>query len=483
MQFNNLEQIFFTEVLKAELDVPVNAVLSFDNEEFPLTIIPQLSEGGYFELRYYGAPAYMPEPVEGKLSWSDSEILGTHPKLKRLWISGNTASLRFNDRPAPTAFEADLSGPNMEAKLILADSHHRGILSINKNQIVVRESMLKRAEFSLVDFPKVTIPAGQSLFGQLSSEGEFENFKKRLNAVSALLPENKAVVKVSPQVNIVLKTDTGWMITLTKDDEETRGCISYSGLITRTEEEEFSVKELSHLLEGLTYFLSFAGSAFRHPTAVIGYDSENVVTWGQIGKFTHKPSSTNWFVNDSMRPATVYLERLFPRFWSAWEKHQNEVNRIIEYYINSEAVQRAGLPREAVATSYAGLDMLAHLLISNPARDSSTRVVERALEQFNVPDPCLDASRTPVTARLATVLGLNRSGVPLLNSVRNYVVHPLQRNSHTFKTQHSELLDNSYSEYFHVHDLSQYFLEYLLLQGLCSYTPERYRRLSETINR
>ena len=139
MQFNDLEQEFFSGVLKAELDVPVDAVLRFDEEEFPLTIIPQVSEDGYFELRYYGAPAYKPEPVEGQLSWSDSEIFGTHPQLRRLWISGRTVNLRFEDRPAPTAFQGDLSGPNMEAKIILADWNHRGILGVKNNQIVVRE--------------------------------------------------------------------------------------------------------------------------------------------------------------------------------------------------------------------------------------------------------------------------------------------------------------------------------------------------------
>jgi len=481
MQFNDLEQKFFEEVLRAELDVPVNAVLRFDDQEFPLTIIPQVSEDGYFELRYFGAPAYKPEAKEGQLSWSDSEIFGTHPQLRRLWIDGSTVKLRFKERPAPTAFQGTLSGPDMEAKVILADFHHRGILSIKNNQIVVRESTLRKAQFSLVDFPKIRRSGKQSWLGQLLSEGEYESFQNRIKAVSELLPENKAIVQVIPQESTVLKTDAGWIITLTKDDEDTRGSISYSGLITK-DGEEFSVKKLSHLLEGLTYFLSFTACAYRHPTAVVGYNSEDLVAWGQIGKFVLMPPSTNWFSNNSMVSAGVYLEFLFPRFWSAWEKHQNEVSRIIECYINSKVVQQAGLPREAVAASYAGLDMLAHLLISNSSRESSTQVVEKALAKHKVPDPCLDSSRTPVTTSLATELGLSQSGIPLLNSVRNYVVHPLKRNSHTFKSQHAELLDNTYSEYFYVHDLSQYFLEYLFLHGLCNFMPEHHRLLTETIH-
>ena len=282
-----------------------------------------------------------------------------------------------------------------------------------------------------------------------------------------------------PQESTVLQTGTGWIITLTKDDEDTRGSFSYSGLITR-DGEDFSVQELSHLLEGLTYFLSFTACAYRHPTAVIGYNSEDLAAWGQIGKFILMPLSTNWFSNNSMISAGIYLEFLFPRFWSAWEKHLNEVSRIIECYINSRAMQQAGLPREAVAASYAGLDMLAHLLISNPERDSSTQVVEKALAKHKVPNPCLDSSRTPVTTKLAKELGIRPSGVPLLNSVRNYVVHPLQKNSHAVKSQHAELLDSTYSEYFYVHDLSQYFLEYLFLHGLCHYTPEHHRLLTET---
>ena len=467
--------------MKAELDVPVNAVLRFDDDEFPLTIIPQVSADGYFELRYFGAPAYKPELEGGQQSWSSSEILGVHPQLRRLWIDGSTVHLTFEDRPAPIAIQADLSGPDMEAKVILADSHHRGILSIKNNQIVVRESTLRNAKFSLVDFPRIRHPAKQSWLGQLFSEGEYESFQNRIKVVSELLPENKAIVQVIPQESTVLKTDAGWTITLTKDDEDTRGSISYSGLITR-DEREFSAKELSHLLEGLTYFLSFTACAYRHPTAVIGYNSEDLAAWGQIGKFILMPPSTNWFSNNSMVSASVYLECLFPRFWSAWEKHQNEVRRIIECYINSKVVQQAGLPKEAIAASYAGLDMLAHLLLSNSSRESSTQVVEKALAKHKVPDPCLDSSRTPVTTSLATELGLSQSGIPLLNSIRNYVMHPLQKNSHAFKSQHAELLDNTYSEYFYVHDLSQYFLEYLFLHGLCNYTPEHHRLLTETVH-
>lgn len=481
MQFNDLEQEFFEEVLKAELDVPVNAVLKFDEQEFPLTIIPQVSEDGYFELQYFGAPAYTPEPEEGKISWSDSEIFGTHPLLRRLWIDGSTVKLRFEERPAPTAFQGDLSGPDIEAKVILADFHHRGTLIIKNNQIVVSESPLRKAKFSLVDIPRIKHTAGQSWLGQLFSEGEYEDFQARFKAVSELLPENKAMVQVIAQERTVLKTDSGWIITLTKDDEDTRGDISYSGLITK-DEEEFSIQELIHLLEGLTLFLSFTACAYRHPTAVIGYSSENLATWGQIGKFILKPSSTNWFSNSSMVSASVYLEFLFPRFWSAWEKNRNEVSRILECYINSQSMQQAGFLREAVAASYAGLDMLAHLLISNPARENSTQVVEKALEEHKVPNPCLDSSRTPVTANLATELGLSQSGVPLLNSVRNYVVHPLQKNSHAVKSQHAELLDKTYSKYFYVHDLSQYFLEYLFLHGFCNYTPQHHRLLTETIH-
>lgn len=482
MQFNDIEQEFFREILKAELDVPVNAVLRFDDEEFPLTIIPQVSENGYFELQYFGAPAYKPEPEEGQLSWYDSEIFGTHPQLKRLWVNGRTVNLKFEDRPAPVASRCGLSGPEMKVKVMLADFHHRGNLSIKNNQIVVRESTLRKVQFSLVDFPKIRNSGKQSWLGQLLREGEYESFQNRIKTVWELLPENKATVQVITQESTVLKTGTGWIVTLTKDDEDTRGSISYSGLITR-DGEEFSVQELRHLLEGLTCFLSFTACAYRHPTAVIGYNSENLAAWGQIGKFILKPSSTNWFSNSSMVSASVYLESLFPRFWSAWDKHQNEVSRIIDCYINSTAMQQAGFPREAVAASYAGLDMLAHLLISNPARENSTQVVEKALAKHKVPNPCLDSSRTPVTANLATALGLSQSGVPLLNSVRNYVVHPLQKNSHAVKSQHAELLDSTYSEYFYVHDLSQYFLEYLFLHGLCNYTPEHHRLLTETIHR
>ena len=163
-----------------------------------------------------------------------------------------------------------------------------------------------------------------------------------------------------------LYTENGWKITLVADDEQTRGCNSYTGTIKKQNEEEFEVHQLRKILEGLTKFFSFASCAYRHPTAVIGYDADNRVVWGQIGKFDLMPRSHNWLVNSSSKAESALMEKLFPKFWSKWEEKQNEFTAVIDYYVNSRAMQREGFPQNAVATIYAGLDLLAHLVLVRP---------------------------------------------------------------------------------------------------------------------
>ena len=67
----------------------------------------------------------------------------------------------------------------------------------------------------------------------------------------------------------------------------------------------------------------------------------------------------------------------------------------------------------------------------------------------------------------------------MIYSVRNCVVHPLDPNTEAIKHLHLEHLDDSYSPYFYLHDLCQFYLECLLLIGLCDWRPQYFRILAE----
>ena len=90
MKLNNLETIFFQQVLNAELDVPVQATLSYEEKDLEVIVVPAIDEEGYFKLNYFNAPEYLPEPTvlgNGKshFTFAMDEAFGAHPVLKEAW--------------------------------------------------------------------------------------------------------------------------------------------------------------------------------------------------------------------------------------------------------------------------------------------------------------------------------------------------------------------------------------------------------------
>ena len=478
MQLNKIEQKFFSDVLRAELDIPIKANLRVGGKEFHVVIVPQISQHDYFEFRYFGTPAYVPE---GEKVWNDSEIFGVHPVLEKAWNNRDIVNLELAQRPHPYFVLHNTSGPSICARVLVVEQNHRGRLIIYNNQILIRESKLARAEFSLVDFPKI-VYAGAPWLHKLLAHDELGAFQDDLRSAIDRTGDEDVVISVTHKDRTNLHTKDGWEITLEEDDEQTRGCVSYTGIIKRQNEEEFEVRELNHILEGLKQFFSFACGAFRHPTAVIGYDSDSKVIWGQLGKFDLMQKSQNWFHHAGEVPYNGLLEHIFPVFWSKWEKGQNEITAAINYYINSRAMQQKGFPHGSVATIYSGLDLLAHLILPNPHKANSVSNIETALESHDIPNQCLTKSGMPISSQVAQKLETGSSGVSLLNNVRNYVAHPIEYKNLAIKQPPLKHLDEDYYPYFYIRDLGQFYLEYLLLRSMCDYAPEHHRPLYEKLH-
>ena len=473
MELNRIEQRFFADILQTDLDAPVMANLRVNNEEFPVTVIPQISQNSHFEMRYFGTPAHIPESKDGTKTWSDGHIFGVHPTLEDAWDNQEDVELELADRPQPVAPFQTISGPNVHAKVLIVEPGHTGRLTIHKNQVKREESPLKKVVFSLVDF---------SDFKRIENLPEImtrhANVQESIDTIRNEFPDATEVKIVRPP-HITLHAGQEWVISVTEDAEQTRNHLSHSGHISKPAEEEFEIGEMDDLLTGLSSFFAFVSCAYRHPTAIIGEDSQGKAVWGQIGRFDLMSRSTNWFDNNNWAPATVYLESLFPKFWEQWQKHPEELYSVIESHINSKVMRQAGLPKEAVAASYAGLEVLANLTLTNPDPNDYVANVCKALDCYDIPHRRLKRSETPITSQLATRLGVGKSGPHVIYSVRNYVVHPLDRNTDAIKQQHLEHLDESYSPYFYLHDLCQFYLEYLLLIGLCDWRPQYFRRLTE----
>ena len=87
MELSSLETKFFKEILNAELDVPIEATLRYENNSLEMIVVPEITPSGRFELKYYNAPAAEPEcnlNESGTLvrEWQLEEAFGRHPLLQ-----------------------------------------------------------------------------------------------------------------------------------------------------------------------------------------------------------------------------------------------------------------------------------------------------------------------------------------------------------------------------------------------------------------
>ena len=482
MKFNRLEGVFFERILNAELGVPVHATLEYEGDTFDVILVPELNEEGDFILRYYNAPTYEPETQfneagVGTKSWTNRQAFGSNPSLERAWLSGGTLTAQMN--PSPLPFRPG-PPPKLSTTVLYAGFHHRGALGLDRNQVTLRGAPLKRAEFSIVEFPEFVSPNRR--WDSIAGIGMRE--REVLQSLASRL-EDEATISIRPSPHhAILDSGNGWNIKLARDEQQTRDIVGHTGLIEKTDSEEFGTDELGEVLEGLKYFFAFAVGAYCHPTVIVGYDSQNRPTWGEIGRFegtvNHPP---NWFNNNSSVSTGAALEALFPIFWSRWGDYKDALVAMVECYVHSNAMRKAGVPKDAVAKSYAGLEILAGLALHKTIYGSSSEEIFKVLSDYQIPNLRLDRTKTPTMARLCENLGESEMrGVFLLGGVRNYVAHPLDPDAQAeVKDKYLKYLDVDPVNCFYLHDLSQFYLEYALLKFLGFETGDGHRQLLETI--
>ena len=106
MELSSLETKFFKEILNAELDVPVEANLRYENNSLEMIVVPEVTPSGHFELKYYNAPAAEPEcnlNDSGALvkEWQLEEAFGRHPLMQLAWRDDHMVSLQLHTSPMP----------------------------------------------------------------------------------------------------------------------------------------------------------------------------------------------------------------------------------------------------------------------------------------------------------------------------------------------------------------------------------------------
>ncbi len=447
MKLNRLESKFFDDILKTELDVPVHATLEYRETVLDVVVVPEINDQGHFLLKYFNA-----SPYEPKSELNNKYLFGLHPLLDQAWRDRDSVTLQLKTAPHFPRPLYNAEQPQLNARVYQAGTHNRGELVLDENQVVVQDSLLRRAEFCVVNLPIM----------QISSPSEREVFFE----------------------------SGDWRIVLTVDEEPTRDFVGWTGLIEKSDGSEYEISDLDDVLQGLNYFFAFVAGVYRSPTIVIGYSTDGQPVWGKIGRFDVKGLGGNWFRSESTMHTSGFLEALFSQFWCRWEKRRSEITSVVERYVHSNIVGRIGAWDTALFTSYTGLEMLARLVLGKDANrndkgyKTSSQKINRALDRVNKPrcsvhNISLDESQTPRMAAIAKNLSGDNNGPRLLGDVRNYVVHPLERIG---KERYKEL-DSDSSLYVYLHDLSQFYLEYMFLAFLGLPDLERPRILLERSER
>ena len=477
MRLNPLEVRWIEELLIAELEVPFNAKVFTGRREINLVLVPTIDSDGYFVLNYYNASF-----GEGDLrpEVDLSQVIGIHPELYRAWTTGEDVTIQYrtNSHLATAATFAELT-----AKVGRVMPGNRGRLFLKQNIVRRLDLRLSSAEFCIVDFPDFRTVGKQ--WDSVSKVLGLRN--EEIREIASDLGDNARIELEPVPHHIVLQSDDGWQITITTDEDGTRDLVSHTGQIEKINDDEFEEEELLHVLKVLKYFFAFASGTYCHYTTIVGYGPNAKPIWGMIGKFEGKRHRfTNWFgASLPMMDGTI-LEGLFPSFWRQWHAKEDELIAAIECYVHSNSMRRTGIPGDAVAKSYAGLEILAGLLSGQTIRYGGGDVVDAQLGKVGVPNQILCESINPMTHGLCKTLiqrekcGECCHGAHLLNDVRNYISHPLDpENPATIKQRFRTSLEGEVTPYFVLHDLSQFYLEYLLL-GLCEFFIGEHRRLIET---
>ncbi len=175
-------------------------------------------------------------------------------------------------------------------------------------------------------------------------------------------------VEIHPMMRVIgdieIQAD-GWNITFTESTEDDPDFgISHAGIVRRQDRSAFSISDLRRLVDGLTYFFSFAAGTYRAPAIVMGRGEKHAPVWGQLGRFNQpRYRGDNWF----RRGNGGDLAEVFPGFWDCFQSDEDEVKTIIAQYCESSMIADVGLLNHALVTSRSALEGAAKWQLDKPS--------------------------------------------------------------------------------------------------------------------
>ena len=348
---------------------------------------------------------------------------------------------------------------------------------MDNNQVVLNGSSLNSVEFSLSNFTDFEDSRGG--LGLLA--GITESDRQVLKEIESKLPdEAKLTIRPGPN-KVILDTGNGWKITLRKDENPGNDAVTHTGVVERNDGDDFTAVEVEGIFEGLRYFFAFIMGSYCSPSVVVGYDKRRRIVWGEVGGFqSGSRSEVNWFHHSGEGKRGHIIEHFFPLSWARWTTQKDEMIAVIDCYVRSLVMKKAGLPQDAVAKICFGLEILASSVLGKSIDRNAKEEIDKVLRCYRIPNRHMSQVDTPALNRLRTNLNVGTDlGATLVVDVRNYVAHPLDLKLAEIKARYLQFLDSDWIQYVYLHDLSQFYLEYMVL-SYCGFRTWEHRRLLET---
>ena len=415
---------FFSSIVPVSLDEPTQATLELkaDAPDLSGIVVPRIDSEGRFVFAFYDAV----QSIDGNAN--------SHEDI------GFPVTVRFRNGQVVHTVLTDC-----EEKIFLRESKKQlsGRLIVVQPEVSLNDEEIVYANFCLEDFPL--------FFGDLAfektelsgSKGDIYGGRSRMLGRSTFECH-------------------GWHFTLSECPDKGEMGVTHSGSIARSDGGSFPVSELKDVLDGFTYFLSFIAGVYRIPGVVIGYSSLGSPAWGRIATFKQNQyHGDNWF-NPQSREA---IAMLFPGFWRRFVEKPSEVRGVLGSYAESSIIAHAGLPKNALNDSQTALEGLSRWILGRekPWSQPASEYIKEGLDCAGI---AYDLHEHPSLLKMWLDKYKEEQddddGPTLITRLRN-------------KSIHADFAQGGFSDYYSVWNLSQRYVELMLL-WLFEYRQEYFDR-------
>ena len=295
-------------------------------------------------------------------------------------------------------------------------------------------SLQDHAVLHLQERPTVVLDAGNPIASMRFSLLNFTSCVARYRLVLEAQPWSVSIEPVSnlQELEQALRTDCGYAIT-------------HQGVISRTDQQAYSVQDAKDLLDGLDRFLSFVQGSPCSSTNVIGIDSEGNETWKRWGARHVSPrrAPRSWFDFT----ASNALFEIFPVFWQEFKDHKVPLSRILELYADSNVTVSCDV---AIILTQVALECLTYMTVGERAGRPPGCWIAAALQKADI--------ETQIPADFANLEEIRERekwdhGPHTIVKLRNSMIHAKSLSG-----------DISIDAYYEAMNLSLWYLELLLLK-------------------